>query len=114
MKSILCFDHLRATDPHLAQVYLLSKLLIALLVTEGEWRLALAAPETFQNPDRPVSRWRLTQLALAAFRQSVCGVLTWEQIFEHLPQLDRYLCDEPRRRQSQLAALRNLEMVWCC
>lgn len=111
LKSILCFDHLRATDPHLAQVYLLSKLLIALLVTEGEWRLALAAPEMFQNPDRPVSRWRLTQLALAAFRQSVCGVLTWEQIFEHLPLLDRYLCDEPRRRQCQLAALQNLGML---
>ena len=112
LKSILCFDNLRATDPHLAQVYLLSKLLIALLVTEGEWRLALAAPETFQNPDRPVSRWRLNQLALAAFRQSVCGVLSWELIFKHLPQLDRYLCDEPRRRQSQLAALRNLATLW--
>lgn len=114
LKSILCFDHLRATDPHLAQVYLLSKLLIALLVTEAEWRLALAAPETFQHPDRPVSRWRLTQLALAALRHAVCGGVTWEQILTHLPQLARYLCDEPRRRQSQLAALRNLGMVWGC
>lgn len=112
LKSILCFDQLRATDPHLAQVYLLSKLLIALLVSEAEWRLVLAAPEMFQNPDRPVSRWRLTQLSLAAFRQSVCGVLTWEQIFRHLPLLDRYLCDDPRRRQSQLAALWNSGSRW--
>jgi hypothetical protein len=111
LKSILTFDHLRATDPQLAQVYLLTKLLIALLLTEAEWCMALAAPESFQNPDRPLSRWRFTQLALEAFRQSVCGSLTWDKIFQHLSQLDRYLCDEPRRRQSQLTSLRNLGMV---
>jgi len=108
LKSILTFDHLRATDPQLAQVYLLTKLLIALLLNEAEWRLALAAPESFQTTDRPVSHWRFMQLALEAFRQSVCGSLTWAKILQHLPELDRYLCDEPRRRQSQLAALRNL------
>jgi hypothetical protein len=111
LKSILAFDHLRATDPQLAQVYLLSKLLIALLMTEAQWRLALAAPETFQDPDHPVSQWRFMQLALTAFRQSVCGSLSWDKILQHLPKLDRYLCDEPRRRQRQLVALYNLGMV---
>jgi len=111
LKSLLNFDHLRATDPQLAQVYLLTKLLIALLLNEAEWTLALAAPESFQTTDRPVSHWRFMQLALEAFRQSVCGSLTWAKILQHLPELDRYLCDEPRRRQSQLAALRNLGMV---
>ena len=32
LKSLLCFDHLRATDPQLAQVYLLTKILTALLL----------------------------------------------------------------------------------
>jgi hypothetical protein len=108
LKSLLTFDHLRATDPQLAQVYLLAKLLIALLLGEAHWRLAEAAPASFNDPDRPLSLWRLTQLTLAAFRQSVCGTLSWDKIVRHLPQLDRYLCDDPRRRQSQLAALRNL------
>ena len=112
LKSLLNFDHLRATDPQLAQVYLLTKLLIALLLTEAQWQLALAAPQSFHNPERPLSLWRFTQLALQAFRQSVCGSVTWDKIAQHLPQLERYLCDEPRRRQKQLVALRNLGMVY--
>lgn len=111
LKSLLAFDHLRACDPQLAQVYLLTKLLIALLLTEAQWRLALAAPESFHDPEHPLSLWRFTQLALETFRQSVCGSLTWEKVTQHLPELKRYLCDEPRRRQKQLAALRNLGMV---
>jgi hypothetical protein len=111
LKSLLNFDHLRSTDPQLAQVYLLSKLLVALLLTEVQWRLALAAPESFQDPERPVSLWRFTQLALEAFRHSFCGSLSWDKIVQHLPKLDRYLCDEPRRRQRQLAAFRNSGMV---
>ena len=98
-------------DPQLAQVYLLTKLLIALLLTETQWQLALAAPASFHNPERPLSLWRFTQLALEAFRQSVCGSLTWNKIALHLPELDRYLCNEPRRRRIQLAALRNLGMI---
>jgi hypothetical protein len=108
LKSLLTFDHLRATDPQLAQVYLLTKLLVALLLTETQWQLALAAPESFHHPDHPLSLWRFTQLTLEAFRHSVCGSLTWEKILQHLPELNRYLCDEPRRRQKQLVALRNL------
>jgi hypothetical protein len=111
LKSLLAFDHLRATDPQLAQVYLLTKVLIALLLGETQWRLALAAPPSFYDPQHPLSLWRFSQLALAAFRQSACGSLTWDKIIQHLPQLDRYLCDEPRRRQKQLASLHNLGVV---
>jgi hypothetical protein len=111
LKSLLAFDHLRATDPHLAQVYLLSKLLIALLVGEAQWQLALVAPPAFHHADRPVSLWRFTQLTLAAFRQAVCGVLTWDKIVQHLPQLARYLGDDPRRRQKQLTMLQNLGVL---
>lgn len=114
LKSLLAFDHLRTRDPQLAQVYLLAKLLIALLLTEAQWRLALSAPEAFHDPERPLSLWRLTQLAWETFRQWVCGAFTWDKVIQHLPELNRYLCDEPRRRQRQLAALRNLGMVWGC
>lgn len=111
LKSLLHFDHLRATDPQLAQVYLLTKILIALLLGEAQWRFALAAGETFVDPQRPLSFWRLTQLLLEAFRQSVCGSLSPHLIDQHLPQLKRYLCDEPRRRQRQLASLPDLGML---
>jgi hypothetical protein len=110
LKGLLCFDHLRASDPQLAQLYLLTKILIALVLGQAQWRLALLAPDTYTDPRRPVSQWRLTQLVLAAFRQAVCGCLTWEMVIQHLPSLARYLCDDPRRRQSQLVALFHLEM----
>jgi hypothetical protein len=111
LKSLLCFDHLRAKDPQLAQVYLLTKVLIALLLGEAQWRLALAATQAGLDPQRPVSQWRLTQLLLETFRQAVCGSLTSEKILKHLSELDRYLSDEPRRRQRQLAVFCDLGMV---
>lgn len=114
LKSVLNFDHLRASDPELAQVYLLTKLLIALLITETQWRLVFMAPDAFSDPERPLSLWRFTQLTLEAFRTSVCGSLTWERIVAHLPQLKRYLCDDPRHRKSQLAALLDLQWVYGC
>lgn len=104
LKSLLGFDQLRVTgDPQLAQVYLLTKILVALLLGEAEWRLALNAPGSFQDPQHPLSRWRLQQLLLEAFRTAFCGSLTVERVLAHLPQLARYLCDEPRRRQRQCA-----------
>ena len=112
LKGLLSFDHLRASDPQLAQTYLLSKILVALLLGEAQWRIALASPATFEDPDRPVSLWRLTQLLHETFRQAVCGSLTLAVVQKHWPQLDRYLCDEPRRRRSQLASLHLLEMVY--
>jgi hypothetical protein len=114
LKSLLHFDHLRAKDPRLAQVYLLSKVLIALLLGQAQWRFALATADAFVDPERPVSHWRLNQLLLEAFRQSVCGSLSFDLIAQHLPQLKRYLCDEPRRRQRQLASLPDLDLICGC
>lgn len=106
LKSILTFDHLRASDPVLAQVYLVSKILTALLLQRAQWRLALADTWAGSQPhaQRPVSAWRLTQLLHEAFRTAVCGCLTLELIQHHWPQLKRYLTDDPRRRSSQFAA----------
>jgi hypothetical protein len=112
LKSLLKFDQLRSTDPSLTQVYLLTKLLVALLLTEAEWSLILSSPDSFHDPERPLSLWRFTQLTLEAFRSAVCGFLTWDRILQHLPTLRRYLCDEPRKRQSQLVAFRNLAMSY--
>jgi hypothetical protein len=111
LKGLLCFDHLRATDPQLAQVYLLTKVLIALLLGEWQWRLALAAADQDCSSQRPASQWRVTQLLLETFRQTMCGTLTIDKIRKHLPELQRYLSDEPRRRQRQLAAFPDLGML---
>jgi hypothetical protein len=112
LKSLLLLDHVRVTtDPALAQTYLLTKILIALILEEFQWRLALAHSESFQDPDRPVSRWRLTQLTLEVFREAMIGSLTAEDINKHWNQLHRYLLDEPRRRKSQFALRPNLGMV---
>jgi hypothetical protein len=112
LKGLLCFDHLRATDPQLAQVYLLTKILIALLLGDAEWRLALAAGDAFLDPQHPISLWRLNQLVLTQFRQAVCGTLDWLKIQQHLPQLARYLCDEPRRRQKQFALFQEWATIY--
>jgi hypothetical protein len=112
LKSLLHFDHLRAKDPRLSQVYLLTKILIALLLGQAQWRFALATADTFLDPGRPVSHWRLNQLLLEAFRQAVCGSLSFQLIAQHLPLLKRYLCDEPRRRQRQLASLSDLDLMY--
>jgi hypothetical protein len=111
LKGILSFDSLRATDPHLAQVYLLTKILIALLLQEFQWRIALANSDGFLDSDHPVSLWRLTQLLHEAFCQAICGSLTWNLIWNHWSQLDRYLCDDPRRRKQQFANRPILEFL---
>jgi hypothetical protein len=104
LKGLLMLDQLRVIhDPCLAQVFLLTKILVALVLGEIQWRLALQDADRFCDPDRPVSLWRLTQLVLEIFRQSMIGSLTGEAVQNHWPQLQRYLCDPPRRRRSQFA-----------
>lgn len=113
LKGLLQLDHLRVTrDPGLAQVFLLTKILIALVLGELQWRLALTDPATCVDPERPVSLWRLNQLVLAAFRQAMIGSLTWAAIQKHWPELQRYLCDSPRLRRSQFAHRPDLGMLY--
>jgi hypothetical protein len=104
LKSLLLLDHLRVTsDEALAQTCLLGRILVALVLEEFQWRLALAHTDSFQDPDRPVSRWRLMQLTLEAFKTAMIGSYLPEDIQTHWDQLQRYLSDEPRRRKSQFA-----------
>jgi hypothetical protein len=106
LKGLLQLDHLRARGVELAQVYLLGKLLGALLVE----RLTHAAPGPaqawFLQVERPLSAWRWTAGLHEAVRQAVRGHLPLATFLAALPQLERYLCDPPRRRRSQGALAR--------
>lgn len=101
MKSILQFNHLRAVDPDLAQVYLLGKLLAAFLTDLYIQEVRLCCPAWFTSRQRPVSPWRLTVLFFDWLHQTVRGQLTLVMILEALPRLTRFLCDTPRKRPSQ-------------
>ena len=107
LKSVGHLDHLRAKDPHLAQVYLLGKLLAALLVDQFTQQARCRCPAWFQSCERPLSVWRLTVLGLDAVRALIRGPLTLDQIVHDLPRLERYLCDRPRKRKQQLAMSRS-------
>jgi hypothetical protein len=108
LKSLLHLDHLRAQDPKLAQVYLLGKLLAALLVDHLTHHAQQRCPDWFRSVERPVSVWRLTALFYDAFRDLVRGEVTLVKLFQALPHLRRFLCDSPRRRPQQLAQARSL------
>ena len=106
LKGLLQLDHLRARGTALAQVYLLSKLLGALLLarlSQGSPRPALA---WFTQGERPLSAWRWEQWWGAALRQAVQGRLSLAALPEALPRLRRYFCDPPRRRLCQGAHAR--------
>jgi hypothetical protein len=107
LKSILHMDRLRTKDPILAQVYLLGKLVGALLVEE--WSADLAGSSVthwFEDTVRPVSPWRWTSLWTDMLRHAIRGPVTLSRFLAALPQLARYLCDAPRKRRQQAACAR--------
>jgi len=104
LKGILHLNQLRTKDPILAQVYLLGKLVGALLLEE--WTADLAAGELaewFEDTVRPVSPWRWMSLWTDFLHQAIRGPLTVSRILTALPRLKRYLCDAPRKRRQQAA-----------
>ena len=107
LKSILNPDNLRAKDPVLAQVYLLGKLVGALLI--DEWTISLANDKLagwFGDTTCPVSLWRWMELWADVLRQAVRGAITASRIRACLPDLGRYLRDRPRKRRQQAAYAR--------
>jgi len=107
LKGLLHLDHLRARGPELAQVYLLGKLLGALLLARlhpPDVRPALA---WFVQVERPLSAWRWERWWFEAVRQAVRGVLSLATFTSALPRLQRYLCDAPRHRRAQGAQARH-------
>ncbi|MDI7275117.1 MAG: transposase [Anaerolineae bacterium] len=108
LKSLMDLDQLRAQDPALAQVYLLAKMLGALVVDELTGQLASRCPAWFESVERPVSAWRVVALVYDGLRSWVRGTITFERILAALPDLGRYLRDSPRDRPQQWAVARNL------
>jgi hypothetical protein len=108
LKSILSLGQLRTQHPILAQVYLLGKILSALLLDEWCQQAQCCCPTWFTTPSRPVSPWRLTYLFFEGLRNSVRGTITLTMIFDTLPRLTRYFCDTPRKRTQQLAQARTI------
>lgn len=105
-KGLLTLADLRAQDPQLVQTCLLGKLLLVVLCDALSSTLRSDAPDWFTTCQRPVSPWRLTALVYQHLRQVILGTITWASVLAHLPQLQRFLCDPPRRRQQQLATAR--------
>lgn len=110
LKGVLELDHLRAKDPDLAQSYLLSKLLAALMVDRMSHGPA-ADLEWFESVERPVSPERWTVIWSDALRRAVQGALPLARLMSALPKLRRYLCDSPRRRKQQYALARRLMRI---
>ncbi len=103
MKSLLCFDQLRAQDPRLVQSYLLAKLLAAVLLDRLVQHAEELHPELFQSLQRPVSLWRLQQLLWLGIQEWIMGVFSLDKIMAAIPLLERFLRDSPRFRIQQLA-----------
>lgn len=108
LKGVLCLDHLRAKDPDLAQLYLLGKLLGAMIAD----RLSQAGPtqsaEWLCSMDRPVSPWRWLIWWTEALRVAIRGSMSLASLLAGLPKLRRYLCDSPRRRRQHYTLARCL------
>lgn len=108
LKSILNLDGLRARTPKLARVYLLAKLLAALILDQVQLEIADQYPDWFTDTYRPLSLWRLTALLWDHFCSVVRGPFTLSDTLRVFPKLHRYLCDEPRKRTSQRALAQSL------
>ena len=107
-KSIFTLDGLRARDPHLAQTYLLGKLLGALLIDLLTQKAVTRVPDWFATCDRPPSPWRLATLLWEHLQSLVRGPVSLARLILLLPRLQRFLCDPPRKRRQQLAYARTL------
>ncbi len=112
LKSIFHIDHLRAQDPKLAQTFLLGNLLAALLLDDFTQQVRGRMPDWFASLERPVNIWRLTQFLLDSFRQLICGSISYSDLLQCLPALQRYFCDAPRLRIHQLTWARALCEHW--
>jgi hypothetical protein len=107
LKGILNLEGLRTKNLVLAQVYLLGKLVGALLLEEWTADLAVGdLAEWFEDTVRPVSPWRWMSLWTDLLRQAIRGPLTLSRVLIALPRLARYLCDAPRKRRQQAACAR--------
>ena len=106
LKSILNLADLRTKNPVLAQVYLLGKLVAALMLEDWCQDPSLQLADWFEDVVRPISPWRWTCLWADLLRQAIRGPMTLARVLNALPQLGRYLRQSPRKRRQQAAHAR--------
>lgn len=87
LKSLLFLDNLRARDSNLAQTYLLSKLLGALLAEELIERAGSFSPGATYSQRRPVSPWRIQRLCYDVLRSALVRPATVSRCVESLWQV---------------------------
>jgi len=107
LKSILRLDQIRSQSSELTQVYILAKLLAALMIERCVRVIQISFPEHFSDPKRPISLWRLIILLYEGLANTIRGLITISMIINVFPKLQRFLCEPPRLRKQQLAIAKN-------
>ena len=107
LKSILHLDQIRAQSSELVQVYILAKLLAALMIERWVRMIQISFPDRFTDPKRPISLWRLMTLLYESLANTIRGLITISMIIKAFPKLQRFLCEPPRLRKQQLAIAKN-------
>jgi hypothetical protein len=106
LKSLLHFDHLRAKDPHLAQSYIFSKILIALILDQKINHWSAFFPDWFTSLEHPINLSRLTSFVHESLKQSIFGPVFSGNLSLFFIALKRYFCDPKRSRPKQLILTR--------
>jgi len=107
LKSLLHIDQIRSQSSELTQVYILAKLLAALMIDQWFRTIQTSLPEWFCDEKRPISIWRLTILFYESLANIIRGLMTTSMILQALPKLQRFLCEPPRRHKQQLVLAKN-------
>lgn len=107
LKSILRLDQIRSQSSELTQVYILAKLLAALIIERWVTIIQTSTPEWFIHTKRPISLWRLTILLYESLANTIRGLITISMIIKALPFLQRFLSEHPRLRKQQLVIAKN-------
>jgi hypothetical protein len=107
LKSILHLDQIRSQCSELTQVYILAKLLAALMIERWVTAIQISFPEWFIDAKHPISLWRLTILLHESLADTIRGLITISMIIKALPFLQRFLSEPPRLRKQQLVIAKN-------
>jgi hypothetical protein len=111
LKGLLALDHLRTKDDTLAQVCLLARLLVALVLDHWARPLRPTLDAWADDSAHPCSLWRCTAAWLEPLRQALLGSPSLAAWTAALPRLRRFLCASPRHRPSQAQAARAFQRL---
>ncbi len=106
LKNLLHFDHLRAKDSHLAQSYIFSKILIALMLDQKINQWSTLFPDWFTSLEHPINLSRLTSFVQESLKQTIFGPVFFKNPSFLFVAMQRYFCDPKRSRPKQLILAR--------